>query len=105
MDTTSETPAGRAELESLSAQLAIRDSITHFAVAAISGVVAVIAFGISLRLAMDVGDLAVFGPVGAIFFCCIGIALFGVLKGRRLRAQEYASFQRYQALRLAAGLD
>lgn len=101
MESTQETD----DLQGLAARIATRQSITHFAMAAVSSMLAIITFGISLRLAIDVGDPLVFGPVGALFLCCLGVAFFGLFRGRQLRATEHADYSRYLELRAKAGLD
>ena len=95
-----------SEIHKLGDELAVRSSVTHFAVACASTMVGIVAFGVAMRLLIDSVRLPyLFWPVAAVAAACVFLALRGFFKGRRLQLFERERFQQYLALRARAGLD
>lgn len=96
----------RAELDRLGERLAVRTSITHFAIGFVSTFLGIIAFGITLRLIIDAKKAGLwFVPVAALTCACVFLAVHGFAQGRRLAATERTDYRRYLELRARAGLD
>lgn len=106
-DAVSENPTPSTEtLEQLQQELSDRQSIVHFAHAAISGVVAVILgmasgklFWDSIRLSY-VGVLAAVVALAALVYACVHYR-----KARRLLAEEHRRFEVMKQMREALHLD
>lgn len=94
------------EVERLGARLACRHSMTALAVGFISTMVAVISFGVSMRLLIESARLPkFFWPIAALFLVAFCLATVEFLKGRRQLREERALFRQYLELRGRAGLD
>lgn len=94
------------EVDRLGAQLACRQSITALAVAFVSSTIAVITFGVSMRLLIESARLPkFFWPIAALFLVAFSVATVEFLKGRRQLREERALFRHYLELRGRAGLD
>ena len=102
------TEVERAELETLSARLATRGSILHFAIAFGASFFCLIAAGISVKLGRDLAETSIwylFAPVGALAAASLAVALRGFWRGQKLKHEEHAQFRRLLELRARAGLD
>ena len=113
----------RAEHDALAARLAARESIDHVRAGALLGFVAVIAVGMSMKLAFDRWAPDAWWPPGAsrpephpgapaFFLAAAAVATVLVVaavrrlrRARRLMREEAALFDRLRALRAALGID
>jgi hypothetical protein len=94
------------EIHKLGDELAVRNSVTHFAIGCASTMVGVVAFGIAMRLLIDSARLPYFfWPIAVLAVACVFLALRGFFKARRLQLCERERFKQYLALRARAGLD
>ncbi len=102
------TDAERLELEQLSSKLAVRHSMTHYAVGLVATFVCLVAAGISVKLGRDLAGTTVwylYFPSAVLALACMAVAARSFLKGQRLKEQERSQFRRLLELRAKAGLD
>lgn len=102
-DTTDEA---RAELESLSAALADRTSVSVLAWGIVLAFVAAIATGVTVKLLIDSAGI---GPAHALLAAAdvalAAAALVRILRARRLLRGEAANFERLRRARRLLGID
>src|SRR5437763_7587205 len=100
-------PDNRAELERLQRELQSRESITHFAHAAVSLLVGLIVAGAAGKLFWDLPeDRYVFAyPVVVLALSCGVYALVRYFRGRRTLAVELERFEALKRLRTVMKLD
>ncbi len=108
MDThpDSAIPELRVKAEKLGEELAVRRSVTYIATGLVCCMVAIITFGLSMRLFIDSAKPPrVFWVVLPVCVVSLVASLRGFFKGWRLRLDERARFRQYLELREKAGLD
>lgn len=107
-DTDATNDAERAELQDLSARLAARGSVMHYAVALGASFFCFVAGGITVKLGIDLSRTSVwflFVPVGALTCASLAVAVRGFWRGTQLKRQEHEQFRRLLELRAKAGLS
>jgi NAD/NADP transhydrogenase alpha subunit len=95
------------QLARLGDGLAVRRSVTHYAVGFGCAMVGIMSFGVSMRLLVESEKLPVvlFGVLSGLALACVAAALGAFIRGRRLQLEERERFAQYLALRAKAGLD
>jgi hypothetical protein len=107
MDDAPQPEQLQQQIARLGDELAVRRSITHYAVGCGCAMIGIIAFGVSMRLLVDSERLPVvlFWALLALALACVATSLRGFIKGRRTQLWERERFAQYVALRARAGLD
>ncbi len=96
----------REELSKLEPQVGSRDSIVHFARAAISGVVGLLFTAAAIKLYRDSDGFPIFA-VGANLVCLVALSysLVSFLRARKLLVVERERVKRFLELRRIMGLS
>lgn len=101
------SPGPQEALEALQRELSARQSVLHFAHAAVSTILALIAAGAAAKLFWDLSlEKAIYAlPVAALSACIFGYAIIRYAIGRRALKRELESFARLQSLRRQLNLE
>ncbi|MBI5549713.1 MAG: hypothetical protein HY901_37985, partial [Deltaproteobacteria bacterium] len=103
-------PQLHGENDRLAQELAVRWSITHFAVALFSCMALVVTTGIAAHLLVDAHRASqrvsiLLWPSAGLAAISLVLAVGGFIRGRRLLLAERSRFRQFLALRAQAGLD
>jgi hypothetical protein len=99
--------APQEALEALQRELSARESVLHFAHAAVSTILALIAAGTSAKMYWDLtGERTIYAaPVLGFASVCFVYGAIRYLIGRRVLKRELESFAKLQSLRRQLGRD
>ena len=106
MDTSPQAEQELSEVRKLAEELAVRRSVTHYAIGLAASMTGIVSFGVSMRLLVEsVHQPLIFWPIALLAVASVVMSLRGFVLARRLQLVERERFKHYLELRARAGLD